>query len=83
MRSRVQVRTRYKSLGAAMHIRIPDIHVGLVLVAVWLCIVLIAAVSYFVFRWWRRHHPAPEREQTYSRQLAARFSSSKARSPRE
>lgn len=66
-----------------MHAPIPELRVGLILAAIWLCIVAIAVIGYFIVRRWRRTHPLPDRAQTYSRQLPGRFNSAKARPSRD
>lgn len=57
-----------------MRVPIPDIHIGLLVLLLWLVIVSILVGAYFLHQWWRKRHPLPRAPQaSYSRALSGRL----------
>lgn len=57
-----------------MRIPIPDLHVGLPILVLWIGVVILLIGSFFLFQWWRARHPKPKRRDvSYSKALASRM----------
>ena len=59
---------------------VPDLHIGLPLLVMWLVVVLIVVAVYLILRRWRRRHPkVVPREASYSERLQRRLAASQER----
>lgn len=58
-----------------MRTTLPDLHVGLPILLMWLAVVLVIVAGYLLHRAWRRRHPAKPvpRETSYSHKLQERL----------
>lgn len=68
---------------------VPDLHVGLPLLVMWLVTVVLIVAGYLIYRRWRRKHPkVVPRETSYSEKLQQRLAKrqddgANAKGPRE
>lgn len=59
---------------------VPDLHLGLPLLVMWLVVVLVVVAVYLILRRWRRRHPkVVPREASYSERLQHRLAESQER----
>lgn len=58
-----------------MRVTLPDLHVGLPILLMWLAVVLAVVAGYFLHQAWRRRHPKKpvQREASYSHKLQERL----------
>lgn len=58
-----------------MRIPIPDLHVGLPILILWIGVVVLLVGSFLLHQWWRARHPKPKRQDvSYSKALGSRMS---------
>ena len=58
-----------------MRIPIPEQHVGLPILILWIGVVILLVAAFFLFQWWRARHPkAKHRDVSYSKALESRMS---------